>query len=174
MPDKRPALFAQGDVPRLVDLRHTSAFRLTAAFGAVFVLAMVVVVGLIYVLTADELSQRIDGMIALRTQRLIERPQAQLPGAIREVIKETRGGTEFYALLSADGRPIVSNMAIERPFPIHLPFDRRASPPGLPLRLLALRAPSGELLVVGRDFTAVHDLRDRVLVITGLCGAGAI
>jgi signal transduction histidine kinase len=160
---------------RLADLRHTTAFRLTAGLCAVFVVAVIGLLGLTYVLTADQLFWRTDQMLQNRMERILGAPAGDEAEATREAMDAVTSGLEFIVLYDAHGRPVVGNLHVRAPFVLGKPFDRSdGGSPGLPLRLLAGRTASGGVVVVARDISPLRDLHERVLVIMAISGFGTI
>ncbi|WP_343609527.1 ATP-binding protein [Novosphingobium sp.] len=160
---------------RLADLRHTTAFRLTAGLCAVFVVAVIGLLGLTYVLTAQQLFWRTDQFLTTRMDGILHTPRGREAVMTRRAIDAWASGLEFIALYDAHGQRVVGNVQVAAPFPLGKPFERGdGGPPGLPLRLLAARLPSGDVVVVARDISPLRDLHERVLLIMGLSGLATI
>ena len=75
MPGERPRL-------RLRDVRLTSAFRLTAILGSTFLIGIIALLGLIYGLTARELTRRSDYILRKEAQQWLAVPAAELRARI--------------------------------------------------------------------------------------------
>jgi signal transduction histidine kinase len=160
---------------RLADLRHTTAFRLTAGLCAVFVVAVIGLLGLTYVLTAQQLFWRTDQFLHSRMDSLLHDARGREMLVARHAVDLVTNGLEFVALYDRQGHRVVGNMNVAGPFPVGRMFDREhGGPLGTPLRLLAARLPSGDVLVVARDISPMRDLHQRVLVIMVLSGIGTI
>jgi signal transduction histidine kinase len=156
---------------RFRDIRNTSTFRLTALLGLLFALGVALLLGLIYVLTARELSVRSDHVIRQTSARLLAKNPDALPSRIDAEIARGTPGMNYFALLSGSGERVAGNFDPPAPLRTDRLTDIAAAEPiHGPLRLLALRTPSGETVVVGRDISPILDLRARVLNI--LIGSG--
>ncbi|MDE1916251.1 MAG: HAMP domain-containing histidine kinase [Sphingomonadales bacterium] len=156
---------------RLADLRHTTAFRLTAGLCSVFVVAVVGLLGLTYVLTAQQLFWRTDQVLDHRMEGLILTQREDERRAIRRSIEAMTNPLEYTALYDRQGYRLEGNVKVAGPFPLNHPFDREdGGPPGVPLRLLARRMASGDVVIVARDISPLRDLHERVLTIMGLSG----
>jgi signal transduction histidine kinase len=160
---------------RLADLRHTTAFRLTAGLCAVFVVAVIGLLGLTYVLTAQQLFWRSDQVLEQRLAPLLRAPPGSELRVARRSMDAITSGLEYIALYDAQGHWLVGNVRVATPFPLGKPFERPdIARPGVPLRLLAARVPSGDVMLVARDISPLRDLHQRVLTIMGLSGLGTI
>ena len=149
---------------RLRDIRNTSTFRLTALLGLVFSAGVVVLLGLIYILSARELNARTNLVVRQEIARLTRVSPEALPAQIQAEIARSTHGLNYFLLISANGERLLGNM---EPVPIvqlgHN-FDVAAHAGGHgPLRALAARTANGETIVAARDNSTVLDLRRRVL-----------
>ncbi len=153
-------------------LWRTTTFRLSALYGAIYAVGMVLLLGLVYVAVADSLTRRSDQ--ALRGELgILERsgPEAVLQRFRSEAARDPL--TRF-ALYSATGERIGGDTPLGPP---ELPVDgrpraipARAGEP--PSRAIAERAPWGEILVVARDTRQLIALRR--IVLTALVSSGAV
>ena len=160
---------------RLADLRHTTAFRLTAGLCTVFVVAVIGLLGLTYVLTAQQLFLRTDQILAHRIEPILRAPPGTEVRAADQAIAAVTSGLEFIVLYDAQGHRLTGNLTVAAPFPLGRYVERPGGgAPGLPLRLLAQRTRSGGVVVVGRDFAPLRDLHQRVVWIMVLSGIGTI
>lgn len=160
---------------RLADLRHTTAFRLTAGLCAVFVVAVIGLLGLTYVLTAHQLFWRTDQFLRAKMDTILWAPRGREALATRRAIDSVTSGLEFVVLYDAQGHKVMGNLDVAAPFPLGHMFEREeGGPRDVPLRLLAERMPSGDVVVVARDISPLRDLHHRVLTIMGLSGLGTI
>lgn len=160
---------------RLADLRHTTAFRLTAALCGVFVLAVIGLLGFVYVMTAQQLFWRTDAILHAKVESIRRVHGGHELAATHRALDELTHGLEYIALYDPQGHRLAGNVTVAMPFPVGEPFERPSSDtPVVPLRLLAMRTPSGDTVVVGRDMTLLHDLHQRVLWTIVLSGLGAI
>ncbi|WP_420138971.1 ATP-binding protein [Sphingomonas sp.] len=155
---------------RFREISNLTTFRLTLWFGLLFALGVLALLGTIYVLTAHELNARSDRVLRYETARLEKFPPADLAAAMREEMANGASRLNYYALLDKDGRRLVGNM---RP-PPGLKFDEPKDVGGLggpkPIRMIALRVPNGQTLVIGRDITPLVDFRYHILLILGGSG----
>jgi signal transduction histidine kinase len=151
---------------RLQDVRNTSTFRLTLAFGLVFALGVAVLLGLIYELSARELTNRSDRILRTEAVLLSAVPAAQLPDRIRTEISRNTSGLNYFELKAIDGEHVAGNIRMSRsPAPDHASDIAAGVVGDRPIRLLAVRIASDETLLIGRDISPVVDLRHRVLAI---------
>ncbi len=152
------------------DIIRISTFRLSAMLGAVFVIGLIAMLGVVYAATARDLTARSDRILHAAAQRLSQVPADQLPDRIRYELRRDRAGFNYLALIAADGTPIIGNIRLLRPLPPGLPVDVEGGSRG-PLRLVALRTREGETLLVGRDISLLRDLRRTILetlIVSGL------
>jgi methyl-accepting chemotaxis protein len=139
------------------------------------VVAVIGLLGLTYVLTAQQLFWRTDQFLTTRMDGILHTPRGREAVMTRRAIDAWASGLEFIALYDAHGQRVVGNVQVAAPFPLGKPFERGdGGPPGLPLRLLAARLPSGDVVVVARDISPLRDLHERVLLIMGLSGLATI
>lgn len=156
---------------RFDQIRKTSTFRLTALLGLVFALGVVALLGLIYGLSARELTVRTDRILRIEAMSLQASSAEALPDRIRAAITHSSSGLNYFALQSREGEHIAGNLRIVRSFR----FDHSVNIVAKlgahgPLRVLALRAPTGETILIARDISPIVDLRRRILEI--LIGSG--
>jgi HAMP domain-containing protein len=151
---------------RIRDIRNTSTFRLTVLFGLVFAVGVTALLGLIYGLSARELTSRSDRILRLEAALLEAVPPEALPERIRTEIARSASGLNYFELQASDGERIAGNITVSPEIAVDRPRDM---PPGAegdrPIRLLAIRMSTGETLLIGRDITPIVDLRKRVLAI---------
>lgn len=156
---------------RLNQIRKTSTFRLTILSGLVFAIGMVGLLGLIYTLSARELTLRSDRILRVEAARLRAASPEALPDRIRGEIARSTSGLNFFGLQSARGEAVAGNLHLPGPFRFGHPVNVAAQPGGHgPLRVLAIAAPTGETILIGRDIAPIADLRQRILEI--LIGSG--
>lgn len=138
--------------------------------GAVFVIGLIAMLGVVYAATADDLTARSDRILHAAAQRLLQVPADQLPDRVRYELRRDRAGFNYLALIAADGTPIVGNVRLLRALPPGHPVDVEDESRG-PFRLVALRTRQGETLLVGRDISLLRDLRHTILetlIVSGL------
>jgi signal transduction histidine kinase len=154
---------------KLSDHWRSATTRLILIYGAFFVLWGVVLVGVVYWETGRYLSHVVDAIVEQRARYLGSIERARLPEAMEATGALDLRGVMSLGLFSVDGRYVDGN--IDR-MPADLPIDGaiHALPNGLdrrgrterePARGLAMRLPSGEVLIIARDTSVV----DQVAVI---------
>lgn len=156
---------------RLRDVRSTTTFRLTLALGIVFLAGLVAMLGLIYELTAHELTLRSDRILIERADSLLTTPAEKLPERIRTEIANAAQGFSYFALLDARGNNLVGNLTLTKPPPVGKPFNLDRGPDGRPLRVLAVETANRETILLGRDINQIRKLRRRIFQI--VIGSGA-
>ena len=160
--------------PRLTDLRHTTAFRLSAGLTAVFIVAIFAVLWLVYAQTTAELDQRTDQTIAAKARMLAASTSArQLRFAVNALHDQT-SGLEGIAVFDSSNRRLIGDAGLAPPFPLGRMFERLHGPRGAPVRALALPTADHFTVVVSRDITPILDLRSRILAIMLISGTGAV
>ncbi|MDH7639099.1 sensor histidine kinase [Sphingomonas oryzagri] len=162
---------------RIRDIRNTSTFRLTLLFGVVFLVGVTILLGLIYGLSARELTRRSDHILRQEAAMLEKAPAAALPSRIRSEIERSAGGLSYFELRSTDGDHVAGNLRVASMPPLDTPVEREEGAVAKPVRLLAVETPSEETLLIGRDISPVVDLRNHVLMIliaSGLLTAIAV
>jgi len=149
---------------RLRDIRNTSTFRLTALLGLVFSGGVVVLLGLIYILSARELNARTNLVMRQEIARLKQVSPDMLPTQMQAEIARSTHGLNFFLLISARGERLVGNIEDVPIARLKVDFDipARSGAHG-PLRALAARTADGETILVARDISTIIDLRRRVL-----------
>ena len=169
--DRQPAV---ARAPRLTDLRHTTAFRLSAGLTAVFVVAIFAVLWLVYAQTTAELDQRTDLTIAAKAQMLATAPPARRMELAIAAMHDATRRLEGIALFDARGHRLIGDEGLDPPFPTNRTFERLHGPRGAPVRALALPTFDHQIVVVSRDNTPSLDLRARILAIMLISGTGAV
>jgi len=164
---------------RLIDFRHTTAFRLTAGLTGVFVVAIFAALWLIYAQTSAELNNRTDLTIVTKAHMLASGSSAQTFGAARLALHDSTRRLEGVAVFDNAGHLLVGDPGLAPPFPVGRIFERRNGPRGAPVRALALKTAGGKMaggliVVVSRDVTPILDLRARIQGIMWVTGAGAV
>jgi signal transduction histidine kinase len=153
-------------------LIRTTTFRLTAAFGAMFAVAILLLLGLIYLRTSEVLTRRVDHILAAEASAL----ERSSPGMILQVIQDeaARDPLSSFALLSSKGDFIAGDPRLQTGIiaPDGVSHDlptRRRQPPR---RALAERLPWGEVLIVGRDTSQLIDFKN--IILSALLWSGAV
>lgn len=153
---------------RLRDLRRISTFRLTLLLGTIASIGVAALLGLIYVLTARELTARSDGILRDQARQWLTFPPAELPVRIMADLGERK--LNYGALIARNGERVTGNIVSTPMIPPGKPIDVEASPAHGPLRLLAVTTSNGEIVLVGRDISQIRDLRQRILIILLVSG----
>ena len=155
----------------LSGLRQTTTFRLTAALGSVFLLAVIVLLGLTYSLTEKEQTDRADQVLYSEAQAVASAAPALRPAAVRAKITTSASGLNFFLLIDPQGRILAGDKRLPAHARAGAPFELAgANGWGVPIRVLVRDLPDGQRLMVARDITPIVDLRHRVLAI--MVGSG--
>jgi signal transduction histidine kinase len=160
---------------RIADLTRTSRFRLTLIHGALFVGALVALLGLVYWQAEGYLTRQVDQILLVEARAMARADAPSLPDRISRAIQNDPRHVDLYGLFSSDGVWITGN--IER-MPRGLPIDGRPRPlsarDGFPTdsRALGERLPWGEILIVGRDVTQLAAFRS--IIARALWWSGAL
>ncbi|MET4896645.1 ATP-binding protein [Sphingomonadaceae bacterium jetA1] len=147
---------------RLREVVRISTFRLSAMLGAVFVTGLIVMLSVVYIAIAHDLTARSDRILHSLAAQLRDVPADQLPDRIRAELRRDGARFNYMALIAADGTMIVGNVRPLVMLAPGRPVDVDNSERG-PFRLMALRTPDGETLLVGRDISLLYDLRHTLL-----------
>lgn len=160
------------------DVRTTTPFRLTLMLGSVFLVTLWGALAISYLFTAQELVVRSDQILATRAKALLAVAPAALPDRVRAEIANTTPGLNYFALIGADGEPVVGDIDFLAPAKIGRPYSIAAkSGAHGPLRVLAVRTALGETILMARDITPIQDLRVRlleILLVSGLAGTAMV
>lgn len=164
----------RSDRLRWRDVRSTTPFRLTVLLGGLFLIGLWATLAFSYFLTARELTARSDRILYARARDLLATPAAALPRRVMAEIRNAAPGFSYFALESEEGELITGNIKVHEPRKLNEPFNvpARANTHG-PLRVLTVRARTGETLVLGRDISQIQELRGHllvILVVSGVCG----
>lgn len=156
------------------ELWRTTPFRLTLMNGAVFALAVLALMGLIYQQTAGYLGRQMDGIVVSEARGLVLGGAEHLPDRVNQAVAADARHIEYYGLFSAEGVWITGNV---HHLPTGFPIDgvpRGIKDPKLQpgSRALAERLPWGEILFVSHDALVLSGLRD--IVIRALAVSGGL
>lgn len=159
---------------RLRELWRASPFRLTLLNGAVFAVALMALLGLIYWRTAGYITHQLDAIIVSESATLANGPADTLPERVRAAVAADGRAIAYYGLFSADGVWITGNV---RRLPANIRADntpRTLNEPGLQpgARGLVRRLPWGEQLFVVHDAKVLTGLRD--IIVNALVVSGAV
>ncbi|MGZ6014259.1 MAG: sensor histidine kinase [Phenylobacterium sp.] len=143
------------------ELWRATPFRLTLINGAVFALALMALLGLIYQQTAGYLTRQIDQICVSEAKNLTLGGPERLPERVTQAVATDARHIGYYGLFSAEGIWISGNV---RTLPSGFPIDgkpreihERGLQPGS--RALVERMPWGEILFVGHDALVLTGLR---------------
>jgi signal transduction histidine kinase len=158
---------------RVDELWRTTPFRLTLLNGAVFALAVVALLGMIYWRTAGYMSRQLDAIIVAEARLLTSGEPDGLPQRVQSLVAADSRAVSFYGLFAPDGTPIVGNV---RHLPSGVAFDgaprdlqEAGFQPGA--RALVERLPSGQVLLVAHDAKVLSGLRE--IIVNALVVSGA-
>ena len=149
----------------LRDVRSTTTFRLAAILGALFFCGVIALGGLIYGLTTSELTARSDQILHRAASRLLQMPPAGLATEIPQEVQRNVRGLDRFALLSADGRFLTGNIPPPSGLAIDNPADVEAYSGLGPMRVLAVRAGNGQIILLGRDISEIRYLERHILIV---------
>lgn len=155
------------------EVRSTTPFRLTLWLGGLSLIGLWATLGASYLFTARELTARSDRILFAWAQSMLEEAPARLPARIHAQIADAAPGLSYFALESRDGDLVEGNIRVAKGTRPDHPFNLAARPGRHgPVRVLAVRTPHGETIVLGRDITQIHELRRRLLMILLASGVG--
>lgn len=157
---------------RIRGLWRISTFRLTTLFGAVFALAVVLLLSLVYVETARSLTRRVDRSLAKETELLSRStPETIIPRVNEEAMRDRLNS---FGLFAATGERVAGDgwltpqdlpqLGRPRDFPTHGRSDAE--------RALSTRLAWGETLIVARDINQIVELRR--IILNALVWSGAL
>lgn len=141
--------------------------------GAVFALAVMALLGLIYWRTAGYLAGQMDAVVVSEARALMSSRPEELPERVRQAVASDERRIEYYGLFSQDGVWITGNV---HRLPPNLPVNgvpreirQRGLQPGA--RALVARLPWGEILFVGHDALVLTGFR--AIIVNALAVSGA-
>ena len=156
------------------ELWRTTPFRLTLMNGAVFALALMALLGLIYLQTAGYLTRQIDQICVSEAKNLTVGGAERLPERVAQAVATDARHIGYYGLFSAEGIWISGNV---HTLPTGFPIDgkprtihERGLQPGA--RALVERMPWGEILFVGHDALVLTGLR--TIIVNALKVSGGL
>ena len=149
----------------LRDVRSTTTFRLAALLGVLFCCGVVALGGLIYGLTTSELTARSDQILHRAASRLLQMPPAGLATEIPKEVERNVRGLDRFALLSSDGKLLTGNIPPPPGLEIDNPADVEAYSGLGPMRVLAVRAGNGQVILLGRDISEIRYLERNILIV---------
>ena len=156
------------------DIRRTSTFRLSVAFGVIFAAGIFALLALVYVQTAHELTARSDHILRTQAATLLAVGPERLPRLIADTAAASPASLSYAALFAADGERVAGNLTYPSALRRDLPADARDAATGIPLRVLAVRTAAGETVLVARNVTQIATLRATILAILLWTGGGVV
>ena len=159
---------------RFRDIRRTSTFRLTVAFGMIFAAGTFALLALVYLQTAHELTARSDYILRTRAVALLAAGPERLPRLIAAENAGSPASLSYAALFAADGERVTGNLTYPSSLRPGVAAAARDTATGTPLRLLAVRTGAGETILVGRNVAQIAALRHTILAILLWSGAGVV
>src|SRR6266404_5067587 len=102
------------------ELWRTTPFRLTLMNGAVFALAVMALLSLIYQQTAGYMTRQIDAIVVSEARNLTLGGAERLPERVAQAVAADNRRIEYFGLFSANGVWISGNV---RKLPASLPVD---------------------------------------------------
>jgi signal transduction histidine kinase len=155
-----------------------STFRLALIFGVVFTVANVVLLGLVYWQTSSYLERRIDDSIVTMAGNFKSQDRSQVQAEVRDALAFDLRKSNIYCLFDVDGHVIAGNMEAlppelrvdgkihqfnHRTLPQYSPGGVASEGPTGLARAMVRRLANGEILVVGRDFTQLAEIKAIIL-----------
>lgn len=170
---------------RLREHWRMSTFRLAFLFGVLFTIGNVALLSLIYIETSGYLVNRIDTSIVDMASNFRGLSPARVADEVHDAVAFDLRRSNLYGLFGADGSVVAGNM---RSLPPNLKADgsiQQFAQPTLPAyraagqgngeglaRALVQRLPNGNILIVGRDFTQLAEIR--AIILNALLVSGAV
>jgi len=160
---------------RLREFWRTSRFRQTLIYGGMFAAILVGMLGFIYSQTAGYLGRQADQILRVEAANLEKVAAEALPARVDQEVRSDPRHIDLYGLFSREDVWITGNV---RALPA-IPLDgspRELGPrDGFPVgaRVLAVRLPWGEVLVVGRVTSQLAEFR-RIIVRALLWSGGLV
>ncbi|PRC93657.1 sensor histidine kinase [Solimicrobium silvestre] len=175
----------------LLEHWRVSTFRLAMLFGVLFIIGNVALLNLIYWQTSSYLVHRIDDSIYTMSANFKNLSPEKVLIQVNDALEYDLRKSNLYGLFSADKKVISGNMDS---FPNGLSVDgkihqfaHRGISPYLPngaapadvtnsniglARALVQRLPNNDILIIGRDFTQLAEIK--AIILNALIGSGAV
>jgi len=171
----------------LLEHWRISTFRIAILFGMLFIIGNVALMSLIYWQTSSYLVHRIDDSIMGMASSFNNQARDQITLQVQEALNYDLRRSNLYGLFTADGAVIAGNMKV---LPAGLSADGQihqfaqltippypspgTTPQAIPglARALIRRLPDGNILIVGRDFTQLAEIR--TIILNALLVSGAV
>ena len=173
---------------------NTSTFRLAALFGVLFIIGNIALLSLIYWKTSAYLVHRTDDSIYIMSENFRNIAPHDVLKRVNDALKYDLRKSNVYGLFTKDGHIIAGNMD---DFPATLPADGKihqfahhSIPPYMPANQANIPASSGpiktdglaraliqrlsndDVLIVGRDFTQLAEIK--TIILNALLVSGAV
>ncbi len=146
-----------------------SSLRLAALFGTLFVTSIVAMMVWIYGQASAFLERRVDTLIELNVQHLIQIPRADLLQAIAQAQANDLRHLELYGLFDREGQSLADNLSKMPKLTsdgVLVQAERTIAARGVIIPLA-----NGEQLVVGRDLGELAEIRQILLRAMALGGS---
>jgi signal transduction histidine kinase len=171
----------------LLEHWRISTFRLAILFGILFTFGNIALLSLVYWQTSSYLVHRIDDSILGMASNFQYLPPEKAVQEVNEALNYDLRRSNIYALFTTNGKAIAGNM---QTLPEGLPADGKihqfshlsmapyTTPGSAPqtvnglARALIRRLSDGNILVVGRDFTQLAEIKG--IILNALIGSGTI
>lgn len=173
--------------PTLREHWRISTFRLATLFGVLFTIANVALLGLIYWETSSYLVHRVDDSIDTMSSYFKDSDPDRIRTKVSDALVYDLRRSNMYGLFAPDRKLIAGNVPV---FPAGLPVDNQIhqfkyrplpqySPAGVApedenglARAIARQLSNGNILVVGRDFTQLAEIK--TIILNALLVSGAV
>jgi signal transduction histidine kinase len=171
----------------LRDHWRISTFRLAALFGILFTIGNVALLGLIYWQTSTYLVHRIDHSIHRMMRGFDSVEPAHVLTQVNDALTYDLRKSNIYALFEADGKWMSGNMKrlpselvldgeihqfAQHVLPQYSPTIAGAEDDKGLARAVATRLSNGQILVVGRDFTQLDEIK--AIILNALVVSGGV
>lgn len=153
------------DALSLKDVRSTTTFRLAAILGVLFCVGTVALGALIYALTTRELTARSDQILRHEATRLLRIPPDRLEAEIPLEVARNMPGLDRFSLLAPDRRLLTGNIPPPPDFSIDVPRDVESRAGLGPMRILAVAATNGNIILIARDINEIRYLERHILFV---------
>jgi signal transduction histidine kinase len=149
----------------LRDVRSSTTFRLATILGVLFCCGVIVLGALIYGLTTRELTARSDQILHRAAYRLLQLPPTSLAAEIPKEVERNVRGLDRFALLSSGERFLTGDIWPPQSLGIDNAVDVEAHDGLGPMRVLAVRAGNGQIILLGRDISEIRYLERHILIV---------
>jgi len=133
--------------------------------AGLFCIGTIALGALIYGLTTRELTARSDQILVREAARLSQVPAARLAAEIALEVERNRRGLDRFALLSPGHNVLAGDLTPPAEFATEKPIDVEAHGEFGPMRILAVRASDGDIILLGRDINEIRYLERHILIV---------